>query len=540
MRTFGRLPVVLAFSVLLSPGIAGVRAASDPERKEASETVAPETAEQAKLKRRAALLQRLTRVPPRDREGMERVKRVLDAVRGGEMELAERLLEQIEALYTTLEAQAPGDVLNFLLADMAARDGERKRQRQELAAAVPLLRKALELAPPWAVKERVSHLVGLGKALRELGRFTEAGKTLDEARQLAESRLSSENPLMADLLDAQGALLIDLDRPDTATTAEPLLRRALVLREGEPEPIPLLVARSVARLARLRLWQRQFDVAEELARRALRIRLDQLAPNDLEVAKSLFDLGVVRRMRGEFATAEPLLEQALAIQEEGLDTPHLDIAATLHARAAMAQQSGRLDDAERFLQRALGLCRQYGGTDYPLTGVVLQDLGLLYLERKSPTEAEKYLRQALLHVERVYGPEHPRLNAIVDPLAELYRSQGRDAEAEAYLRKSFSVAEHKLGAHHNQVADRHLRLGRHYRETGRLAEAEHHYRKGLEIQRENDPSGTRDTRWLREYATLLRDMKRPLHARMIDNLIDSIVTGGPQATTMPSVRVEGP
>jgi len=65
-----------------------------------------------------------------------------------------------------------------------------------------------------------------------------------------------------------------------------------------------------------------YAAAEPLLRRALAIKENTLGPDHPQVATNLRNLAVLLGKRGDYAAAEPLLRRALAIDEKALGPDH--------------------------------------------------------------------------------------------------------------------------------------------------------------------------------------------------------------------------
>jgi tetratricopeptide (TPR) repeat protein len=79
------------------------------------------------------------------------------------------------------------------------------------------------------------------------------------------------------------------------------------------------------------LYERgRYQEAEPLLQRALAIREQALGPQHPDVAHSLNDLAELYRAQGKYAEAEPLYQRALAIREQALGPQHPDVATSLN------------------------------------------------------------------------------------------------------------------------------------------------------------------------------------------------------------------
>ncbi len=117
-------------------------------------------------------------------------------------------------------------------------------------------------------------------------------------------------PEAADVFDRTGDYLI---RRGLYSLAEPLLRRALGMREQHLGGAHPDVATSLYRLAVLSAKLGAYAQAEPLYQRAVRIREQQLGQEHHLVAYPLNGLADLYREQGKYAGAEPLYQRALRI-----------------------------------------------------------------------------------------------------------------------------------------------------------------------------------------------------------------------------------
>jgi tetratricopeptide (TPR) repeat protein len=96
----------------------------------------------------------------------------------------------------------------------------------------------------------------------------------------------------------------------------------------------------------------QYEQAEPLLQRALAIRESVLGPEHPDTATSLNNLAELYHSQGKYEQAEPLFQRALAIRERVLGPEHPDTANTLNNLASLYQDQGMYEQAEPLYQRA--------------------------------------------------------------------------------------------------------------------------------------------------------------------------------------------
>jgi tetratricopeptide (TPR) repeat protein len=317
-----------------------------------------------------------------------------------------------------------------------------------------------------------------GSYLYSRARYTEAEPLLQRALAIRERQLGGEHPATARSLNNLAELYREQGRYEQA---EPLYRRALAIRERQLGGEHPDTARSLNNLAELYHGQGRYEQAEPLLQRALAIREQQLGGEHPDTATSLNNLAELYRGQGRYEQAEPLLQRALAIYERQLGGEHPDTATSLNNLATLYHGQGRYEQAEPLLQRALAICERQLGGEHPDTATSLNNLAELYREQGRYEQAEPLYRRALAIYERQLGGEHPATAASLNNLAGLYHEQGRYEQAEPLYRRALAICEQQLGGEHPDTARSLNNLAELYREQGRYEQAEPLYGRALAI-----------------------------------------------------------
>ena len=134
--------------------------------------------------------------------------------------------------------------------------------------------------------------------------------------------------------------------------AEPLLKRALRIRERVLPPEHGDVAMSAHNLGELFRAAGRYGEAEPLLRRALGIREKIYGPDDTRVADSQLSLAETYLSQKRFEKAEPLYQRALAIREKSLGREHIKVAETCEAYSALLRETKRGTEAGKMEVRA--------------------------------------------------------------------------------------------------------------------------------------------------------------------------------------------
>ena len=216
----------------------------------------------------------------------------------------------------------------------------------------------------------------------------------------------------------------------------------------------------------------QYAEAEPLLDRALAIREKALGPDHPSTATSLNNLAVLYDDQGRYAEAEPLYQRALAIDEKALGPDHPGTATDLSNLGELYRNQGRYEEAEPLCRRALAIDETTLGHDHPGTAVSLSNLAKLYHSQARYAEAEPLYRRALAIYERALGPDHPDTASSLNNLAAINRSQGFYMEAEPLYRRALAIYEKALGPDHPITAIGVRNYAQFLRERGCEDEAE--------------------------------------------------------------------
>lgn len=311
------------------------------------------------------------------------------------------------------------------------------------------------------------------------GNTITAREILDKgAREIGQGLL--EQPLTrARLMETIGTVYRKLG---LYASAEPLMKRALEIRETSLGTENPQVGESLNNLAVLRELQGQYDEAEGLARRGLEIRERSLSATDPAVAESFHELGRINAKRAKYAEALDFYQKALAIRENSLGPNHPKVAESLSDLGALHYQESRFDEAEKCYKRALAIRENVYGADHPDVGRSITSLADLYSYLRRYKDAEPLYKRALAIREKTLGPEHPEVADCLNNIAIFYYYQGRYEEAEKLYLQALDISKKALGENHPDFAENLENIGILYHKTGRYTEAERYYRQSLAIR----------------------------------------------------------
>jgi tetratricopeptide (TPR) repeat protein len=188
--------------------------------------------------------------------------------------------------------------------------------------------------------------------------------------------------------------------------AEEILKKALDI-DINSDTNYINIARSTNSLGGWYYVQGKNTEAEPLLKRALEIKENVLGKDHPSVARSMNNLALLYYAQGKYTEAEPLFRGALAILEKVLGKDHPDVAILLNNLAGLYIDEGKYAEAEPLCQRALAILEKVLGKDHPDVAKPLSTLGNLYRAQSKYIEAESFYKRAVEIDENSLGPNHP-------------------------------------------------------------------------------------------------------------------------------------
>jgi tetratricopeptide (TPR) repeat protein len=283
------------------------------------------------------------------------------------------------------------------------------------------------------------------EALADVG----AQKDLRDLTSRFEGYLShlraADSPELANVLERLSLLYYKQGR---YLEAEPLLKKALVLRQGLLGSNDPDITISLNNLAGLYYAQGRYTEAELLYRQSFEIIEDVLGLDHLYTATSLNNLAAFYESQCRYSEAEALYVRSLKINEKQLSADHPNFAAGLSNLALLYKSQGRYSEAEPLYLQSLKIREDVLGSDHPDTANGLHNLAGLYQAQGRYTEAESLLIRALEIRKCQLGGDHPDVASSLNNLARLYASQCRYTEAESFLIRAIAIRLKVLGENH--------------------------------------------------------------------------------------------
>ncbi|WP_096328062.1 serine/threonine-protein kinase [Nannocystis exedens] len=389
-------------------------------------------------------------------------------------------LSQVQAVVVEARALAYAPLLAealLALGDLEAMSG---RAREAEAAYSDAIRAAAEGRHPRAAAEAWVQLVdSIG------GRQAQAERALG-LRLAAEAALAwdgSDPVLQARFLTALAR--IRLNQGDAADAAELAGRARELLGDGGDVARQLERANVITMLGKAAYARGEFEVADGHYQSALAIRREALGPDHPDVASALNDLGDNDYARGRYAEARANLEQALALRTRVLGPEHPDISNTETSLGALFYATADYRAARDHYARAVAIRSAALGPDHPRTAGALMNLGNAEIVLGDLDRAYEHYEAARAIQERVLGPEHPELAYSLTNLGFVLRNftkQDRLAESIRFYERALQIREKTLAPDDPTIGHTLDNLGEAQAAAGKLTQALDTLGRALQIR----------------------------------------------------------
>jgi eukaryotic-like serine/threonine-protein kinase len=326
-------------------------------------------------------------------------------------------------------------------------------------------RRALALVGPDSAAARV----GLGHALSDQGRWSEAASELDRAIAAC-GAMTRPLAACADALDLKMVSLQNLGHGKEAAVVG---REALALLERS---FPDDKARLASVLNNLGIClgnQGSPRDAEAFHRRAVDAARAAYGEHNPLTADVTANLASVLDIEGRYAEAEPLYRRALELQGSTRGERHFTFIRTLTSYANLLWLMRRYPEAEPLARRAQALAIQALGEENPYTAYAETTLGAILLDNGKPAEAESHIRFALAARRTSLPAGHWLIASARSNLGAALLGEHKYVEAERELAEAYAVLAADRGPQHEKSLLTARRLAELYTATGRPAEAKH-------------------------------------------------------------------
>ncbi len=296
---------------------------------------------------------------------------------------------------------------------------------------------AIDLAnhPDRAGLAAAAHLAA-GRLYREWGRDAQAEPHLALAVELKWKPGKRDDPTALPYLTELGRLYLDLRKPDKADL---LLREVLEDREksaGKQHRDQVELSDALHDVGCLHLAAGRLSAAEPVLIRALRIREKEFPKGNLRTAITLQTLASLHVSRKRYQQAEGELQRALQIKQTVLGAGHAGVAAALEDLGLLY---GRMSDpasSVNYFRKALEVREQSVGPEHGSVAATLHHLANAYREQRRYADAGPLYKRAVTVREKALGPNDPGLVPVLDSYASMLLATGHGAEAAAIAKRA--------------------------------------------------------------------------------------------------------
>lgn len=293
-----------------------------------------------------------------------------------------------EAQFEPVPMQSAGGAAKSELADLENEITSLYNQAK-YTAAIPVARKAVQLAEKLGDEELVACLLNLSSVLQAGGEAGDARQTLERAMRVQEKAGGPEHPDLAVVQSKLGTLLKSQGDYDSA---EPLFRKAIAINEKAFGEDSLDLARDVKGLASLfegkgdaKTALTLYERVERIERRVLtklseepqaeseNSKAECLAKKvklELELADVLNDQSAILQGLNDLERSRAPLEAAIEIRQRLLGKNDIEVAELMNNQASLLFKLGKLDEAKSLLGEVAG-CYQntVGSTRFDLVTI---------------------------------------------------------------------------------------------------------------------------------------------------------------------------
>jgi tetratricopeptide (TPR) repeat protein len=268
-----------------------------------------------------------------------------------------------------------------------------------------------------------------------------AHEILDAGVKKIDLTLRDQPSVQAELLSEMGGVY---DSLGLYVEAEPLVRRALTLREKTLGPSDEKTLKDVRQLAFL-LGNRlgRLEEGAELAAQGFNRAKLTLGEDHDETLRIKNVLATIRRHQARYDEAEALFLEIIARRRSLFGQDHPTTLVALQNLSGLYHDRARYADCARLDAEILEARRRTLGEDHPDTIIEMNNLALCFAGLGRHHEAQATMDRAVRLGEKVWGVEHPQYGVLLHTRGELAIGRGDMASAEADLMRALEIYDRK-------------------------------------------------------------------------------------------------
>lgn len=277
------------------------------------------------------------------------------------------------------------------------------------------------------------------------GNDIRAREILDKSAKDIDTGLANDPELKAHMMNVMGTVYQSLG---LSSKAEPLLRRALEIRQRILGPRNPDTLQSESDLAVVMLAESHYPEAEKLFRETMETRRQVLGPDHHDTVDSMVQLARILGFESRYDEAEKLNREALEVARRKFEPQDKLTATALSLLADTLTREGKYPEAEKADREALETDRRVLGSDHPSVLRDMFNLGAILSEEQHYADAEEVYKEVIESARRVLGPQHPGTLVAMSSMAALLQEEKRFAEAEKLEREVLEAQRQTLGPEH--------------------------------------------------------------------------------------------
>ncbi|CAF0878992.1 unnamed protein product [Adineta steineri] len=317
------------------------------------------------------------------------------------------------------------------------------------------------------------------------GNYNESEEHQKEALKIRERLLVKEHPLIADNLNALGALHHARGEYQKATKS---YNDALAIRHKTLPSHHPAIANSYQALGSVELENGNYEQALTYYKKALNIFVEALGTAHLLVASSYKAIGSVYLEKGDYKTAHECFTRALNISIKSLSPQHPVAGECYHCIGMIHERQGSYDEAIKQYTIALHCIQTPLPIEHPSIAKVLSSFANTYILMKDLHQAEVFLTRAHDIQKKIYIHHHPDLVLTLNNLGVIYTYKDDQVKAKQYFEDALSMCKQCFPTDHPAKARTLFNIGEMYARATDYSNAHENYLNALALREKVLPS----------------------------------------------------
>lgn len=286
-------------------------------------------------------------------------------------------------------------------------------------------------------------------AHKALGHYQEAISFYEQACEGLANTIGTENGVYATACSNLGVVYALVGR---YLEAETCYQKALDIERLTEGVESAAYATSLNNLASLYKSMGLYEKAEPQYKEALRIRAEVLGTKHADYATSCNNLGLFYKNIGQYLVAEKLLQEALRIWSHSPGKAHPTYATGASNLALLYEDLGKYAQAQDLHLEVLQIRAQTLGKQHQDYALAANNLAAFYAQTGDYAQAHKYYQEALDIKAHTLGKQHPSYATTLSNQADILSRQGKHTEALVLLQQAYRIRQEALGTAHPDFA----------------------------------------------------------------------------------------